>query len=301
MNCQFPKHIEKIIKSKQKDNTKLILIVQKITKNDKSSHEFPHLQRVHFLAQKIVKDSKLSIDKKSLLAACFFHDLGYCFDFENKKMIFRNTSSKQHEHRAIIFAENILPFLGYSKNQIKTVEKAIQLHDNFKGSKEYIPTKEKLSLVLQDADRIEAIGTIGLARWFRYANLCMMPTYNPNVPFSKIRYGLRQNFSVIHNLKAVAVNIHKDLNFKISRKISTGKEKVVRGFIKEYLKEFRYQAKLSPSYFGAIKLAGLLQKARNEIRLLDIIRKTIRESHKTTKLVLDCLSLLKKELRIYEN
>lgn len=296
MNYQIPEKIAKIIKSKKSNGEKLILIAKEVSSDDKSSHEFSHFQRVYFLSKQIAKESKIAIDPENLLAVCFFHDLGYCLEIKDKKLFIKNQKPEKHVDLGMAFAENILPELGYSKKQVGEVKKAIESHDNFKGSKNYIPTKEKLNLVIQDADRLDAIGAIGLTRWFRYAKFHKMPVYDSKINFSKIQYGQRQNFSVIHNLKSCAVNFYKDLNLASSRKIAKGKEKLIDLFIQEYLKEFNIRETLPASYFGAMKLAEFFQQARNERELAALIGKTIKKSQKTSRLVLSYFHLLKKEL-----
>lgn len=292
MEYQLPKKIENIVKSNRKSDTKVRLIAKEITKNDRSSHEYAHHQRVYSIAKKIVNDSKTKIDYKSLLAVCYFHDLGYCIDVKDKRMILRSGNSKNHEYRGVILSEAILPSLGYSNKQIREINKAIKSHRR-KERKE----KHKLTAIIQDADIIEVIGAIGLTRWFRYAEANKIPTYNPKIPFSKLKYGKKENYSVIHNLESCASNIHKDLNLQSSKKISKGRERIVKAFIREYLREFKSQEKLPSGYFGIMKLAELFRK-KSERELVNSIKKTIRKAQVTNKLVKDCLHLLEKDIKI---
>ncbi len=295
MKYRLPKKIEDIVKSNRRNDIKLRLITKRIAKNDKSSHEYSHYQRVYSIAKRIVSDSKIKIDSKSLLAVCFFHDLGYCVDFKSGKMILKNKDSKGHGYRAVALSETILPLLGYSKKQIKEVKRAIKFHSR-KERKE----KHELTAIIQDADTIEAIGAIGLTRWFRYAEANKIPTYNSKIPFSKLKYGEKSNYSVIHNLESRGTNVHKDLNLKASKRVSKGKEKIIKAFIKEYLREFKNQEKLPQEYFGVMKLAEIFRKVGDERKLINSIKKSIKKSQITNKLVLDYLHLLEKETRIFK-
>lgn len=226
MEYQLPIKIEKVVAGKANIDKKIIAIAKVIAENDKSSHEFGHLQRVYRLASEIINDSKISITRENLTAICFLHDIGLCLHDDGGKIILGGGVPEDHAARGALYAKTILNAIGFPKTQIKPVENAISLHNNFKGSDNYMPAKDGLVLVLQDADRLDAIGAIGIFRYFRYAQAHNIPDYGKNIPLSKIKYGQKQNYSVIHNLASCSANIYKDLNFDVSKKI--GKDSNVR-------------------------------------------------------------------------
>lgn len=296
MNLLLPDNIVKIAKNDFKIEKKIIEIAKIIAKKDKSSHEFNHLQRVYRFAAEILKKTKIKINRQNLTAVCFLHDIGLCLDDDGKKIFLGKGNPENHAQRGALYAEIILKAVGLPAGQIAEIKNAINFHNNFKGSDNYISAKDDLSLILQDADRLDAIGAIGLFRYFKYAQSHSIPDFNPDILFSEIKHGQKQNFSVIHNLTACAVDICKDLNFSASKKIAEGREKISNNFIQEYLKEFNNASAAGSSYFGAMALARIFRKVQSKIQAVEMIKSKIAGNENVALLVLEILNSLEKEI-----
>ncbi|MGV8949939.1 MAG: HD domain-containing protein [Cypionkella sp.] len=119
------------------------------------AHDLGHLRRVWQQAQLIAMDAPC--DTQVLLAACFFHDLV--------------NLPKSHPDRARasqLSAEAACHFLrgdGFPEAKLSGVGHAIAAH-SFSAN---IEPRTPEARVLQDADRLEALGAIGLARMFHVA------------------------------------------------------------------------------------------------------------------------------------
>ena len=116
------------------------------------AHDLGHLRRVWARAQLIAFDEPC--DMAVLLAACMFHDLV--------------NLPKSHPDRArasTLSAEAACHFLrqdGFAEDKLSAVGHAIAAHSFSAGIKP-VTTEAR---VLQDADRLEALGAIGIARMF---------------------------------------------------------------------------------------------------------------------------------------
>lgn len=116
------------------------------------AHDLGHLRRVWKRAQIIAMDE--ACDLEILLPACMFHDLV--------------NLPKSHPDRArasTLSAEAACHFLradGFAETKLSAVGHAIAAH-SFSAN---IPPMTPEARVLQDADRLEALGAIGLARMF---------------------------------------------------------------------------------------------------------------------------------------
>ena len=97
------------------------------------AHDLGHLRRVWKTARLIAMD--VPADGEILLAACFFHDLVN------------------------------LPKDGFPETKLAGVAHAIAAHSFSAG----IPPETPEARILQDADRLEALGAIGIARMFHVA------------------------------------------------------------------------------------------------------------------------------------
>jgi len=116
------------------------------------AHDLGHLRRVWARAQLIALDTPC--DLEILLAACMFHDLV--------------NLPKSHPERArasTLSAEAACHFLradGFPEAKLSAVGHAIAAH-SFSAAITPMTTEAR---VLQDADRLEALGAIGIARMF---------------------------------------------------------------------------------------------------------------------------------------
>lgn len=119
------------------------------------AHDLGHLRRVWKQAQLIAMDHPC--DSEVLLPACFFHDLV--------------NLPKSHPDRArasALSAEAATHWLradGFPEPKLSAVGHAIAAHSFSAG----ITPMTAEARVLQDADRLEALGAIGLARMFHVA------------------------------------------------------------------------------------------------------------------------------------
>ncbi|OUR99738.1 hypothetical protein A9Q84_01560 [Halobacteriovorax marinus] len=154
----------------------------KLTFSD-SSHDLHHFKRVWNLSQKICDES---CDKLVLLAASYFHDIV--------------SFPKNHPDRSISSiraAEKTMEILGemnFPKDKLPGVFHAIEAHSYSAN----IETTTMEARVIQDADRMESLGSIGLARTFYVSGLMGSSLFESNDPFAKKRELDDKSFAVDH-------------------------------------------------------------------------------------------------------
>ena len=140
----------------------------KIMDND-PAHDFDHVMRVYTNAKKIVKEEKA--DEKLVLSAALLHDI-----------VSYSKSSKRSKFSSIDSAKKskiILKKYGFSEKEITIVSDAIKDH-SFSQNKVPETLEGK---ILQDADRLDALGAIGIARVFATSGSLNRPFYNIDDPF----------------------------------------------------------------------------------------------------------------------
>lgn len=121
------------------------------TLNEPGSHGFDHTLRVTSLCIEIGTDEQANMD--ILLPAAIFHDIARPME---KK------SGTPHEEEGAIMAECYLKSIQYPDEYIGPVIHAIKAH---RFSTQLVPETLEAK-ILSDADKIDAIGAVGIARTF---------------------------------------------------------------------------------------------------------------------------------------
>lgn len=115
-------------------------------------HGFGHVARVLELACRFAEGFS-EVDYEVLQLATLLHDVG------------RVSGAENHAARSAQIARALLELAGYPKDRIERVVEAILSHSYSHGQKaEALEAK-----ILSDADKVDALGAIGLVRVFMYS------------------------------------------------------------------------------------------------------------------------------------
>jgi len=185
----------------------------KLSKND-PAHDFEHVMRVYRNAEKICKTE--NGNKKLILSAVLLHDI---IKIKNRK----NSALKSAK-----FSEKILKENQFLDNETKIISDAIKEHSFSKGK---IPSTIE-GKILQDADRLDAIGAIGLARVFSFSGSNNRSFYNPNDPFSKNR-SLDDNRWALDHFYEKLLTLEKKMNTKTGKTLAKKRTKILENFLKD--------------------------------------------------------------------
>ncbi len=137
------------------DNNKLEKLAAKAQTfyaKNRSAHMWDHVIRVSVTAKKIALTEQ-SVDLEILYAMIYLHDI---IRYEDER---ENQSVKE----SLSLAENILQEFHYPPPFIKGVTAGIASHSIHQIEK--ITPKSIEAKILFDADKIDAVGPIGIARW----------------------------------------------------------------------------------------------------------------------------------------
>ncbi|HOB89983.1 MAG TPA: HD domain-containing protein [Candidatus Colwellbacteria bacterium] len=138
-----------------------------------SCHEWEHTERVYNLAMRIGKKEKADLDVLRL--AAFLHDIARKEEDESKGKI-------DHAERGAILAREILEKHDLSEEKIENIVHCIETH---RYRNDRVPqTKE--AKILYDADKLDAIGAIGLGRVFSFAGHIGAKVHNKDVDLSTV-------------------------------------------------------------------------------------------------------------------
>jgi len=139
-----------------------------------AAHDLAHLDRVWANCLDIAKH-EAAPNMRVLLGATYLHDL--------VNLAKNDPQRDQASQLAAKDAAPILGRLGYSDSETDAARHAIQSHSFSAG----IEPKSAEARILQDADRLDAIGAIGIARTFAVAGALKLALYDPQDPFAERR------------------------------------------------------------------------------------------------------------------
>ncbi len=192
--------------------------VKDLLAKEYSGHDYYHCIRVYNNAMLICKD--MDCDKQLVSVASLLHDV------DDAKLF----DSKDYDN-----ARKILNDLNYEKDFIEKVINIIK-DVSFKGKDSVIPSSLEGKIV-QDADRLDAIGAIGIARTFAYGGnhnrLIYDPSIKPNLNMDYNQYKNANNPTINHFYEKLLL-LKDMMNLEKSKEIAIHRHK----FMEEYLKEF---------------------------------------------------------------
>jgi len=138
-------------------------------------HDFDHVLRVYRLAERLAEAE--GADWEIVGAAALLHDA--CGSAPGGSGIQR----AEHHIASADFAAEVLCAQGWSQEKINAVQHCIRAH-RFRGQEEKPQTLE--AKVLFDADKLDVLGAIGVARTIAYAALDGKPAYaEPSTKFQQ--------------------------------------------------------------------------------------------------------------------
>lgn len=150
-----------------------------------TSHDLAHADRVWLNARDIA-DNEERGNLRILIAAAYLHDLVSL----PKDHVDRHKSSTFSADQAA----PILHRLGYTADEIAQVQHVIAAHSYSAN----IPPETIEAMILQDADRLDALGAIGIARTFAVSGALGRPIYDAVDPFAKARDLDDSRFAIDH-------------------------------------------------------------------------------------------------------
>ena len=212
--------------NKEKIIQKVEDYIKETLSNEPTGHDWWHSWRVWKMSKEITK--KEGGDLFIIELAALLHDVA---DWK-----FHDGNIKVGSEKA----KTLLKNLGVNDKSIKHICHIID-NVSFKGAgvKNKIKTRE--GMVVQDADRLDVIGAVGIARTFAYGGFKGREIYNP-----AIKPKLHKSFKEYKKNKSTSINhfyekllLLKDrLNTKTAKKIAQKRHEFIKNYLKQFFKEW---------------------------------------------------------------
>ncbi len=211
------------------DNT--ILFVKQQLENAEGGHDWFHIERVYKNALLIAQeedDCDLTVVKLSAL----LHDIADSKFHNGDEQVGPKT------------ARNFLESQGVSEEIIAHVIAIIE-NISFKGGNFEKQFHSKELDIVQDADRLDAIGAIGIARTFNYGGFKNRPLYNPaiqpNLNMNKEEYK-NNNAPTINHFYEKLLLLKDKMNTETGKQIAEKRHAYMVNFLSQFYAEWEGQA-----------------------------------------------------------
>ncbi|WP_231595894.1 HD domain-containing protein [Sphingobacterium endophyticum] len=200
--------------------------VEEKLKGAESGHDWWHILRVWNNTKLILQEE--NADRLVCELTALLHDIA---------------DSKFHDGDETIgprVAGEFLNGIGVEAAVVEHVQNII-LNMSYKASLGTVNFHSKELEVVQDADRLDAIGAIGIARAFNYGGFKNREIYNPDLPVLE-----NQSKEAYKNTTAPTINhfyekllLLKDrMNTKTAKKIAEGRHEFMASFLQQFYSEW---------------------------------------------------------------
>jgi uncharacterized protein len=182
-----------------------------------NAHDIHHAVRVWKNARYIAA-SEGAVDDTVLICACYLHDL---------VSLPKNAPNRSDASRlAAEAAEPIMQKLGLTNPQVEAAKHAIIAH-SFSAN---VPAETLEAKILQDADRIESLGAIGLARVFAVSGNLNRALFNGADPFAESRPLDDSTYAVDHFARKLLL-LPQQMKTNAGKALADQRAQILRQFL----------------------------------------------------------------------
>lgn len=203
-----------------------IEFVKETLQGAEGGHDFFHIERVYKNALLIAKNE--NVDEFVVSLGALLHDIADSKFYDGDETVGPKKAraflmSQQVSEDTIIHIENIINNISFKGG-------------NFKQSF----TSPELN-VIQDADRLDAIGAVGVARCFNYGGFKNRELYNPEIPpnlkMTKEEYK-KSTAPTINHFYEKLLLLKDKMNTTTGKKIAEQRHAYMEGFLDQFYKEW---------------------------------------------------------------
>ena len=206
---------------------KTILFVKKQLENTEGGHDWFHIERVYKNAV-LISEVEENCDTTVIKLAALLHDIA------DSKFHNGDESVGPKIARTFLEKENV------SENVIAHVIAIIE-NISFKGGNFERKFNSKELEIVQDADLLDAIGAIGIARAFNYGGFKNRPLFNPeiqpNLNMTKDEYK-SSNAPTLNHFYEKLLLLKDKMNTETGKKIAQKRHDFMITFLSEFYAEW---------------------------------------------------------------
>ncbi|WP_125588527.1 HD domain-containing protein [Companilactobacillus jidongensis] len=194
---------------------------------DRTGHNFDHIERVVKMATRLSNEEHT--DKLITIGAAYLHDVA------DDKLVADPTALE-------VEIKDFLKQIELSEEQITEI---MYITHNLSFSKSLSKNPPELSLagqVVQDSDRLDAIGAIGITRAIYYGGVNAETIYDPSIKprekMNKTEYRNLDNETIINHFYEKLLKLTSMMNTPTAKRIALHRQQFMYEFLNEFKSEW---------------------------------------------------------------
>ncbi len=203
-----------------------ITFVKKELKDAEAGHDWFHIERVYKNALNLLKTEEGN--EQIVLLGALLHDIA---------------DSKFHNGNETIGPKKAMDFMTLIDIDNEVKEHVVKIIENisFKGGNFNRTFQSKELEIVQDADRLDAIGAIGIARAFNYGGFKNRTIYNPS---EKPKFGMtkeeykKHEGSTINHFYEKLLLLKNLMNTETGKKLAENRHQYMEDFLAQFYNEW---------------------------------------------------------------
>jgi len=213
------------------------MIISKIEKkikslfsNESSGHDIYHLKRVLNIANYLQK--KEGGDRTVIAVGAFLHDI--------HRIIGNETGNFCSPKNSLPKINKIINETKLTSEQKNKILHCIEYHEEYNFSKRGKTVSDIETLIIQDADNLDAMGAIGIGRTFAYGGAQSLNMWVPEKSFKRKYFDEnKEDISTIHHFYSKLLKLKDNMNTVTGKKMAAKRHKYMEQFLQEFFNEWK--------------------------------------------------------------
>lgn len=205
--------------------------VEAMFKADSTGHDMQHLKRVRAIALHICESE--GGDTDVIAVAALLHDVHRLMEKE------RGGFCPPSESLPTIKA--MLEEVNFPAEKIPVILHCIEFHEEYSFSKAGKTVSDIETLILQDADNLDAMGAIGIGRTFAFSGSYGIPAWRPDLPFDREHYDEAdpRDPSTLHHVHAKLLKLKDTMNTATGKEMAKARHEFMERFVEQFMAEWK--------------------------------------------------------------
>jgi len=197
---------------------------------ESSGHDIYHLKRT--LNNALTIQEKEGGDRLVIAVSAFLHDIHRIIQNETGKFCSPKDSLPK--------IKELLDKTELTAEQKEKILHCIEYHEEYDFSGAGKTVNDIETLVLQDADNLDAMGAIGIGRTFSFGGANKVAMWNPEKPFIRDSFDeSEKDISTVHHFYSKLLKLKENMNTKTAKKMADERHKFMESFLQEFFDEWK--------------------------------------------------------------